>query len=144
MFRLTLYLVSIIIGGWVGVAYVESRKVELPVPKPVATEKPIVETPRITYYQAVWWQTDSSPNVSSCGPNISNQVAVSRDLMGGVVDCGSVIRLWSDTVGYLGEYTVWDVTNKRFSSTVDVLVEAPPAWGKTSGYFTVEGKNEIR
>lgn len=138
MFRVTLYLASIVVGGWVGVAFVQSQKVELPTPKPIASITPIIETPRITYYQAVWWQTDSTPNVSSCGPNLEKQVAVSQDLMGSVVDCGSVVQVWSDTLGFLGEYTVWDVTNKRFSSTVDILVEDAPSWGKTSGYLILQ------
>ena len=131
-------MVSIVIGGWVGMAYVQSQMVELPTPQPQIFVEEIIEIPRITYYQAVFWQTDENPEVSACGPTKKMQVAVSRDLFQKNVDCGTKIQVWSDEHGKIGEYTVWDVTNARFSSTVDVLVEDPPHWGKTSGYIIID------
>jgi hypothetical protein len=108
-------------------------------PEPVPEPEPLrVPLNRITYYQAVPEQTDDDPFTSSCGRNRPNQVAVSRDLMNTIVKCGSIIQAWSDTEGYLGEYVVWDVTNARFTDTLDILVRNPPTWGKTTGYMTVK------
>ena len=133
-------MVSIVIGGWVGMAYVQSQMVELPKPEPKIEVIEAIDIPRITYYQAVWWQTDDTPNISSCGPNIESQIAVSRDLMGEVVNCGDSVEVWSDKHGLLGTYTVWDVTNERFSKTIDILFQHPPGWGKTSGYMILGEK----
>ena len=138
MFRAVLYSVAIVIGGWIGVAYVQSQMVELPTPQPQIFVEEIIEIPRITYYQAVFWQTDKNPEVSACGPTKKMQVAVSRDLFQKNVGCGEKIQVWSDEHGKIGEYTVWDTTNARFSSTVDILVEDPPHWGKTSGYIIID------
>lgn len=113
------------------------KPIEIQDPQPTATIKESIDLTRITYYQAVPNQTDEDPFTSSCGPNLANQVAVSRDLMGTHVQCGDKVQVWSDTHGYIGEFTVWDVTNARFTKTLDILTEKPYTWGKTAGHAVI-------
>lgn len=94
------------------------------------------EMDRITYYNAVPEQTDATPNVSACGPNIPNQVAVSRDLFRKELHCGDVIDVWIQDQ-YLGQFTVWDTMNPRFKNTLDILTETTYGWGLTTGHVVV-------
>lgn len=106
-------------------------------PKPIAIINDTIDLNRITYYQAVPEQTDSDPHISSCGPNIPNQVAVSRDLFRSTLDCGDTVLVWSNQHGYLGEFIVWDTMHPRFSKTLDILTVNPYDWGKTAGYAVI-------
>jgi len=137
-FAVLIVLVSMNALVWGNLATTWPQPVALPAPAVEVRERPAVDIHRITHYQAVVGQTDSTPNISSCGPNRPNQVAVSRDLMGTVVECGTEVMLYSEEDGYLGTFVVWDLTNKRFRSTIDVLTEVPAPWGKTYGHLVVK------
>lgn len=98
----------------------------LPVPPPV----PSVEVPlhRVSFYNAVPWQTDGDPNVSSCGPNIPNQIAVSRDLFfdenGSKHLCGVTVTVITDRGEEFRDYTIWDTMNARYTNTADILIDS--------------------
>lgn len=109
-------------------------EVESPEPKAIVLD--VVEFDRITYYQAVPEQTDSDPHISACGPNIQNQVAVSRDLFRNTLHCGDVLQVWGEH-GYIGEFTVWDTMHPRFDKTLDILTVEPYDWGRTAGHAVI-------
>lgn len=109
----------------------------LTAPSPTAEVLPHVDLGRVTYYNAVPGQTDSTPNVSACGPNLERQVAVSRDLFRRDLHCGDVVEVWLDGEGYLGEFTVWDTMHPRFELTLDILTKTSYTWGKTTGHLIV-------
>lgn len=134
--KLRLIAIGLIIIGcnWLAT---QARLVSVPIPQPQLQINESIELKRITYYQAVAWQTDEDPFTSSCGPNLDKQIAVSRDLMGSIVNCGDQVQVWSSTHGYIGSFTVWDVTNARFTSTIDILTDNPYDWGKTSGHAVI-------
>lgn len=109
----------------------------LTAPSPTVEVLEHVPVERVTYYNAVPGQTDSTPNVSACGPNLERQVAVSRDLFRRDLHCGDVVKVWLDGEGYLGEFVVWDTMAARFTRTLDILTETSYAWGKTTGHLIV-------
>ena len=86
---------------------------------------------RVSFYQAMPNQTDSTPHLSACGPTKAPwvQVAVSRDLAawtGGTLKCGTRVRVVLENRGVNGvhviEGVVWDTMAPRWSRTVDVLI----------------------
>ena len=86
---------------------------------------------RVSFYQAVPGQTDSTPHLSACGPTLGPwvQVAVSRDLAawtGGTLKCGTRVRVVLENRGVAGRHViegiVWDTMAPRWKRTVDVLV----------------------
>lgn len=81
---------------------------------------------RISAYNPVPRQTDSNPHVSSCGPNLEKQVAVSRDLFfddnGRKHLCGKVVTIITDRGEIFENYVIWDTMSSRFSNTVDVMI----------------------
>lgn len=89
--------------------------------KPPAQGLPV----QVTYYQALPGQTDTSPNIAACGPNLQPwvQVALSRDLFyeGGERRCGKRARLRFPD-GRVLRVIVNDTMNRRFRLRVDVLV----------------------
>ena len=91
---------------------------------------------RITYYNAVPWQTDADPHISACGPNRPNQVAVSRDLFRRVLHCGDEVEVYIQGEP-LGRFVVWDTMHPRFKKTLDILTETSYTWGRTKGHLIV-------
>lgn len=84
---------------------------------------------RITAYNAVSGQTDSTPTVASCGPLSAapaRVVAVSRDLFfddQGRKRCGAEIAVvYADGRVVLG--VVWDTMAARYENTADVLMDS--------------------
>lgn len=102
---------------------------------------PAIEMKRISYYNAVPWQTDSDPTVSACGPNKENQVAVSRDLFRKELHCGDIVDVYIKG-DYLGQFIVWDTMNERFSDTLDILTDTSYGWGLTTGHVVVRSQSE--
>ena len=113
----------------------------IPQPQITLTILEDISLARITYYNAVPEQTDSTPDISACGPNLEAQVAVSRDLFRSELHCGDVGQVWSEE-GYIGEFTVWDTMNSRFSQTRDILTEGHYDWGKTAGHLVVTQRRQ--
>jgi len=109
-----------------------------PLPPAQETRKPeVIQLNRVSYYHAVPEQTDDDPFTSACGPNLPNQIAVSRDLFRKVLPCGARVQLFLDGLGYAGEFIVWDTMAARWSATADVLVpdHERPSWGLTTGWL---------
>jgi 3D (Asp-Asp-Asp) domain-containing protein len=85
---------------------------------------------KVTMYQPVVYQTDSTPNILADGTRIRIQkaseykfIAVSRNLLkrwGGFLDFGDWILL-RGTDHKDGVYQVRDVMNKRFVNRIDIL-----------------------
>lgn len=123
-------------------AHVQPRGLEFePEPELVLVPTPSVEVrvlewwafPRVTYYNAVPWQTNSDPFTSACGPNREGQVAVSRDLFRSELSCGDVISVWLEGEHY-GDFVVWDTMHPRFVNTLDILADGVLPWGLTHGH----------
>jgi len=98
---------------------------EIPVPNVSVSVRDSLEVTRVTAYNPVWWQTWGDPNVSSCGPNLERQVAVSRDLFfdehGRKHLCGMVVTVITDRGEVFEDYVIWDTMNSRFTNTVDIM-----------------------
>lgn len=81
---------------------------------------------RVSAYNAVPRQTQGDPNVSSCGPNRPNQIAVSRDLFfdeqGRKHLCGKTATVVTDRGEKFKEYVIWDTMAPRFTQTADILL----------------------
>lgn len=126
-----------------GLVFLGGSKVSLtppgyPIPLPeasVALREPL-SMARVTYYNAVSWQTDDDPSTSACGPNLERQVAVSRDLFRSTLHCGDRVLVWADGE-YHGEFVVWDTMSTRFEWTLDILTDTAYAFGKTTGHIVV-------
>ena len=97
----------------------------------------------VTYYHPVWWQTDDTPFLASCGPldeapkwQGERIVALSRDLFfkDGHKRCGEHVVLVLKGHGVI-HGVVWDTMNSRFRRYVDVMYEPfeRPKWGITRG-----------
>lgn len=140
--RFSKLITAVMLFGWALELWVplltQAEAKTLPELQPEAQQIEAVVFDRVTYYNAVEWQTDSTPHVSACGPNRVNQVAVSRDLFESELHCGDVISVFLDGEGYVGDFVVWDTTNARFEGTLDILTEGSYAWGKTSGHATIK------
>lgn len=67
-------------------------------------------------YNAVPGQTDSSPEISRCGKNRVNQVALSQDLWATGFRCGEAVLVNGR------RYVVWDAMAAFHRNSVDVLV----------------------
>lgn len=100
--------------------------VTLKVPEPVVEVYDGFEVSRITFYNPVWWQTDSTPNASSCGPTVEKQIALSRDLFfdehGNKYLCGVHVDIITKDGLILEDYVINDTMNARFTDTVDVML----------------------
>lgn len=79
---------------------------------------------RITAYNPIANQTDSTPDISSCGPNRKDQIALSRDLFfatGNKQDmCGQVVTLVLSNGMMFRNLIVWDTMNPRYRLTADI------------------------
>lgn len=106
----------------------------------------VVEVSRISAYNAVPRQTDGDPTISSCGPNLERQVAVSRDLFfdefGTKHLCGKTVTVLTERGEVFEDYVIWDTMSERFTKTVDILLPTLDesvafSFGVTSGvlYF---------
>ncbi len=97
----------------------------------------------ITYYHPVYWQTDSTPELASCGwikdakpwPG-EKLVALSRDLFyrNGHKRCSEHVIIILDGGSVMHGY-VYDTMNVRFKQRVDIMypVGEKPGWGMTGG-----------
>lgn len=108
-----------------------------------------IELGRVTAYNPVPRQTQGDPLVSSCGPNLENQIALSRDLFfdeaGRKYLCGQPVLLVvvdpvSGEVHDVRETVVFDTMHPRFERAADVLKPTTDesvafAWGVKVGYL---------
>lgn len=119
-------------------------KVEITEPTVEEEEKSGVTIPlvRISAYNPVPRQTDGDPNISSCGPNLERQIAVSRDLFfdeyGTKHLCGTPVTVITDRGETFENYVIWDTMNPRYTNTADILIPTPDesaafAFGVTPG-----------
>lgn len=112
----------------------ESQRLSTPIkiPEPEIQVEILEETSlklsvdRISFYNPVYWQTDGDPHISSCGPNVENQIALSRDLFfdenGYKHLCGARVTIITDDGNVFENYVVWDTMNPRFTNTVDIML----------------------
>lgn len=124
--RFIIFLTVFLMLGFIGLGLDSSELyVEVPVPEPFLIVRETLEVSRVTAYNPVWWQTWGDPNVSSCGPNLERQIAVSRDLFfdeyGRKHLCGTVVTVVTDRGEVFEDYVIWDTMNARFSNTVDIM-----------------------
>ncbi|SMB93701.1 hypothetical protein [Deinococcus hopiensis] len=92
---------------------------------------------RVSHYNAVRGQTDSTPRVSACGPTRTHQVALSRDLLR-KVGCGARVRISIHGKSHI--YVVNDTMHRRYRRTADILVSGSGRarrWGVARGTLTV-------
>lgn len=118
-----------------------------PVPPPDVqihiVDSKIIELDRVTAYNAVSQQTDSSPEIASCGRNVKNQIALSQDLFfddyGRKYLCGVEAFLVLES-GDVHQVVIYDTMNRRFSKTADLLLddyEEALAFGVQRGYIVI-------
>lgn len=86
----------------------------------------IIPLVRISAYNPVPRQTDGDPDISSCGPNLERQIAVSQDLFfdeyGVKHLCGTPVTVITDRGETFEDYVIWDTMNPRYTSTADILI----------------------
>jgi hypothetical protein len=108
----------------------------------------VVPVARISAYNAVPRQTQGDPNVSSCGPNLEKQVAVSRDMFfdseGRKHLCGTRVSVITNRGEEFHDYVIWDTMAERFTETVDILwhnlnEHEAYAFGITTGFLIIHG-----
>lgn len=89
-------------------------------------EKLSISIERISAYNPVPRQTDSDPHISSCGPNLERQIAVSRDLFfddnGRKHLCGKTVTVITDRGEVFEDYVIWDTMSSRYEKTVDIMI----------------------
>ncbi len=97
---------------------------------------------RITAYNAVAGQTDATPHISSCGPTLDNQIAVSQDLFfAGRTKhlCGKrAVVVTAD--GREFEGVINDTMNRRYKSSADILFQNygdAKRFGVSEGYLLI-------
>jgi len=102
------------------------ENVVLEIPKPYFKVRDFLFIERITFYNPVVWQTDATPQVSSCGPNLEKQVALSRDIFfndqGEKHLCGTKVDIITEDGVIFKDYVVNDTMNPRFENTVDIML----------------------
>jgi len=79
---------------------------------------------RVTAYNALADQTNSTPDISACGPNRPDQVALSQDLFfrkDGGNRCGERINIILRS-GRVIHGVVWDTMNPRYHMAADILM----------------------
>lgn len=86
----------------------------------------VIPIKRISVYNPVPRQTDGDPFTSSCGPNLQNQIAVSRDLFFNAAGkkhlCGVTATVVTKEGLVYSDYVVWDTLSARYNNTVDVML----------------------
>jgi len=101
---------------------------------------------RVSFYNAVPRQTQGDANVSSCGPNLPKQVAVSRDLFfdenGRKHLCGTVVTVITDRGEVFKDYVIYDTMHPRYTNTADILLSTKDesvafALGITTGLLII-------
>lgn len=97
---------------------------------------------RVTAYNAVPEQTDGDPSMSSCGPTVPGQIAVSRDLLfdheGRKHMCGRTGTLVTEDGRRFEGVVINDTMAARFTNTADILMDdyhEAVAFGVQQGYF---------
>ena len=97
---------------------------------------------RITAYNAVAGQTDKSPHISSCGPTLDNQIAVSQDLFfSGHAKhlCGKRATIVTAD-GRKFEGVINDTMNRRYTNSADILFQDygdAKQFGVSEGYLLI-------
>jgi len=101
----------------------------------------VEELHRVTAYNPVPRQTEGNPNISSCGPNQPQQIALSRDMFfdanGHKHLCGRTATLIIVEDGEVIEVTervIYDTMAARFTKTADIYMPTTDeslayAWG---------------
>lgn len=84
-----------------------------------SSEQPVI----MTAYNAVVWQTDSTPKISACGPNLKNQIAVSRDLLKRF-PCGTKVEIYRPDTKRWHATTVWDTMHSSKKNQIDILMKS--------------------
>lgn len=116
------------------------------IPQPVIVE--VIPLVRVSAYNPVPRQTWGDPSVSSCGPNLERQIAVSRDLFfdanGNKHLCGTVVTVVTDRGEEFSEYVIWDTMHPRYTNTADILLPTEDesvafAFGITRGQLLIHG-----
>jgi len=124
------------------VRYSDAAPVDLTI-KATATVKPYILLSRITAYNPVSSQTDSSPDISSCGKNLPNQIALSQDLFfkNGVKQCGLRVDVYNSHGKLIvKDAVVWDTMNKRYHHAADILMASDTQalqFGVQKGYLII-------
>jgi hypothetical protein len=117
-----------LMSGYPVIEHRETLIFEVPVPDVIVNFLPyeVFEIGRISAYNPVPRQTWGDPNVSSCGPNLERQIAVSRDLFfdeqGRKHLCGARVTVVTDRGEVFEDYIIWDTMNPRFRNTVDIML----------------------
>lgn len=77
----------------------------------------------MTAYNAVAAQTDSTPDISACGPNLKNQIAVSRDLLKRY-PCGTKVEIYRPDTQKWHPTIVWDTMHASKRNQIDILMKS--------------------
>lgn len=100
--------------------------IKLPIPEPQVELKDSIRISRVSAYNPVPRQTDADPEVSSCGPTLERQIAVSQDLFfnerGEKYLCGTTVTVVTDAGHIFRDYVINDTMNPRYRNTVDVML----------------------
>lgn len=119
----------------------------IPVPEVTANILPYVPLQRVTAYNALAWQTDADPHIASCGPNQSNQIALSRDLFfdsrGRKHLCGVEAMIVTER-GEVFNVVVFDTMNARYRLTADIFMDDLQDaynFGRTSGVLVLRNSS---
>jgi len=125
----SVFLFSVATFLFLNVSYSSQKDLNLvllEVPKPNVLVLDYVLVDRISFYNPVVRQTDSTPEQSSCGPTQSKQVALSRDLFfnddGEKFLCGKKVTIYTERGEVFKDYVVNDTMNVRFEKTVDIML----------------------
>lgn len=98
------------------------------------SERPVI----MTAYNAVVWQTDSTPKISACGPNLQNQIAVSRDLLKRF-PCGTKVEIYRPDTKKWHVTTVWDTMHPSKKNQIDILMKSYVR-ARQFGYWSTGGR----
>jgi 3D (Asp-Asp-Asp) domain-containing protein len=124
------FLTFFLLFGFSDVKSSVEKPIEVPIDVPLPNVQVLIdyvtlEVDRVTAYNPVPEQTWGDPNVSSCGPNVERQIAVSRDLFfdenGRKHLCGTRVTLITDRGEVFEDYVIWDTMNPRFTNTADIM-----------------------
>jgi hypothetical protein len=125
----------------------DNDELKISAQKNIAQENPNeIPIQRISAYNPVPRQTDDDPNVSSCGPNRPNQIAVSRDMFfddnGRKHLCGKIVTIFTDRGEVFRNYVIWDTMNPRYNNTIDIMIPSEDeslafSFGVTSGVMVI-------
>lgn len=121
----------------------ESKVLPVPTPSIEILEYQMINLRRITAYNAVSSQTDASPDISSCGRNIKNQIAVSQDIFFDSYGRKHLCGVEAYLVLHSGEtykVVIYDTMNVRYTESADLLLDdyqQARIFGVRSGYLLI-------